>query len=146
MNSKERLLTALKHEEPDGVPIDLWFFGGIEAMLSLIHGGLRVAMGHDLVMSSSPNIGASYEIPRHTGIIIKSMGHAAEIAYQRCRGPDTETISHPPRRRSCPKRQLVVACRICKYRVKEVMKPDRLTVFSIQQGQCARWKTCMYTA
>ena len=66
MNSRERVLTALNHAEPDRVPVDLWFTSEIEAQLSRLHDGLtgadlRIALGHDLVMTASPNIGASYE-------------------------------------------------------------------------------------
>ena len=42
MKPRERVLTALNHEEPDRVPVDLWFTSEVEDRLSAEHGGLRV--------------------------------------------------------------------------------------------------------
>jgi uroporphyrinogen decarboxylase len=100
MNSRERLLTALNHEEPDRVPIDLWFTGEIEALLSPLYGGLRgvelrVALGHDLVMSSSPNIGASYEIPGTPEEYTCEWGVRWKWVTNAEGGRYTETVGHP---------------------------------------------------
>ena len=86
-NAKERVLTALDHVEPDRVPIDLWFTSEVEAM-SARYGGLcgpdlRVALGHDLVMTASPNIGASYERAGHGGRVRVRVGRALAVGHQR---------------------------------------------------------------
>ncbi|MCL5985573.1 MAG: hypothetical protein M1371_03305 [Actinobacteria bacterium] len=54
MNSKERVLMALNHEEPDRVPKDCWFTPEIEEELKVILGisssepyQLQVELGHD---------------------------------------------------------------------------------------------------
>jgi uroporphyrinogen decarboxylase len=100
MNSRERVLTALDHTEPDRVPVDLWFTSEIETLLSAVCGGLRgpelrVALGHDLLMTSSPNIGASYEVPGtepeyvcHWGVRWKWVTNAEGGRY-------TEAVGHP---------------------------------------------------
>jgi hypothetical protein len=72
MNSRERVLTALNHAEPDRAPVDLRFTSEIETLLARDHGGqrgaaLRVALGHDLVMTGSPNIEAYYCAAREHG-------------------------------------------------------------------------------
>jgi uroporphyrinogen decarboxylase len=100
MNSRERLLTALNHEEPDRVPVDLWFTGEIEALLSPLYGGLRgvelrVSLGHDLVMSSSPNIGASYEIPGTAEEYTCEWGVGWKWVTNAEGGRYTETVRHP---------------------------------------------------
>ena len=84
MNARERVLTALDHAEPDRVPVDLWFTSEVEAILSAQHDGLRgaalrVALGHDLVMTSSPNIGASYEIPGHRAGVCLRLGRPLAV-------------------------------------------------------------------
>jgi uroporphyrinogen decarboxylase len=100
MNSKERLLTALNHEEPDRVPIDLWFTSEVETKLSAEHDGqrgadLRVALGHDLVMTSSPNIGASYELPGTPEEYVCEWGVRWRWVTNAAGGRYTETVGHP---------------------------------------------------
>jgi uroporphyrinogen decarboxylase len=100
MNSKERILTALNHEEPDRVPVDLWFTSEIEHLLSARHTGLRgaelrVALGHDLVMTSSPNIGASYEIPGTPEEYVCEWGVHWKWITNAEGGRYTDTVGHP---------------------------------------------------
>jgi len=100
MNCKERLLTALDHREPDRVPIDLWFTSEVEEKLSAEHGGLRgvelrVALGHDLVMTGSPNIGASYEIPGTPEEYVCEWGVRWKWVTNAAGGRYTETVGHP---------------------------------------------------
>jgi uroporphyrinogen decarboxylase len=100
MNSKERLLTALNHEEPDRVPIDLWFTSEVEDWLSAEYGGLRgtelrVALGHDLIMTSSPNIGASYEMPGTAEEYVCEWGVRWKWITNAAGGRYTETVGHP---------------------------------------------------
>ena len=100
MNARERVLTALDHAEPDRVPVDLWFTSEVEAILSAQHKGLRgaalrVALGHDLLMTSSPNIGASYEVPGTPAEYVCDWG----VRWQWVTNPEggryTEAIGHP---------------------------------------------------
>jgi uroporphyrinogen decarboxylase len=100
MNAKERVLTALNHEEPDRVPVDLWFTSEIEALLAERCGGLRgpalrVALGHDLIITSSPNIGASYEIPGTPSQYVCEWGVRWQWVTNAEGGRYTETIGHP---------------------------------------------------
>ena len=100
MNSKERLLTALDHEEPDRVPVDLWFTSEVEDRLSAEHGGLRgaalrIALGHDLVMTSSPNIGASYELPGTPEEYTCEWGVRWKWITNAAGGRYTEAVGHP---------------------------------------------------
>jgi len=100
MNSKERVLTALGHREPDRVPVDLWFTSEVEDRLSAEHGGLRgaelrVALGHDLVMTGSPNIGASYEIPGTPEEYVCEWGVRWKWITNPAGGRYTETVGHP---------------------------------------------------
>ncbi len=100
MNSRERVLVALDHQEPDRVPVDLWFTSEVEAELSSLYGGLRgpelrIALGHDLLMTSSPNIGASYEregTPEEYQCIWGVRWKWVTNAYG---GRYTEAIAHP---------------------------------------------------
>ena len=69
-------------------------------MLSPLHGGLRgvdlrVALGHDLVMSSSPNIGASYEIPGTPEEYTCEWGVRWKWVTNAEGGRYTETVGHP---------------------------------------------------
>ena len=100
MNARERVLIALDHGEPDRVPVDLWFTSEVEAILSAQHDGLRgaalrVALGHDLLMTSSPNIGASYEVPGSPAEYVCDWG----VRWQWVTNPEggryTEAIGHP---------------------------------------------------
>jgi uroporphyrinogen decarboxylase len=100
MNSRERVLTALNHEEPDRVPIDLWFTSEIEALLAPLHGGLtgpdlRVALGHDLVMTGSPNIGASYERAGSGDEYVCEWGVRWKWVTNAQGGRYTEAVAHP---------------------------------------------------
>jgi uroporphyrinogen decarboxylase len=100
MDSKTRLLTALDHQEPDRVPIDLWFTSEVEDRLSTENGGLRgaelrVALGHDLVMTSSPNIGASYEVPGTPEEYVCEWGVRWKWVTNAAGGRYTETVGHP---------------------------------------------------
>ncbi len=100
MTCKERVLTALNHEEPDRVPIDLWFTSEVEDKLSVEHSGLRgaelrVALGHDLVMTSSPNIGASYEVPGTPEEYVCEWGVRWRWITNAAGGRYTEAIGHP---------------------------------------------------
>lgn len=100
MNSRERVLTALNHEEPDRVPVDLWFTSEIEALLSPEFGGrrgaaLRVALGHDLLMTDSPNIGASYELPGSEAEYVCDWGVRWRWVTNAEGGRYTEAVGHP---------------------------------------------------
>jgi len=100
LNSRERVLTALNHEEPDRVPVDLWFTSEIEALLSPEFDGrrgveLRVALGHDLVMTGSPNIGASYEVPGTAEEYVCEWGVRWRWVTNAEGGRYTETVGHP---------------------------------------------------
>jgi uroporphyrinogen decarboxylase len=100
MNSKERVLTALNHEEPDRVPVDLWFTSEIETILAARCGGLqgaalRVALGHDLLITSSPNIGASYEMPGTAEEYVCDWGVRWRWVTNAEGGRYTETVGHP---------------------------------------------------
>ncbi len=100
MNSRERILTALNHEEPDRVPVDLWFTSEVETLISPEFGGLRgvelrVALGHDLIMTSSPNIGASYEVPDTAPEYVCEWGVRWRWVTNAEGGHYTETVSHP---------------------------------------------------
>jgi uroporphyrinogen decarboxylase len=100
MNSRERVLTALDHAEPDRVPIDLWFTSEIEALLSAQCEGLRgselrVALGHDLLMTPSPNIGASYEAPGTGPEYVCDWGIRWKWVTNAEGGRYTEAVEHP---------------------------------------------------
>jgi uroporphyrinogen decarboxylase len=100
MNSRERVLTALNHEEPDRVPLDLWFTSEVEALLAAEFGGLRgtelrVALGHDLLMTGSPNIGASYEMPATADEYVCEWGVRWRWMTNAEGGRYTETVGHP---------------------------------------------------
>ncbi len=100
MNSKERILISLNHEEPDRVPLDLWFTSEIEDMLAQEFGGLRgdelrVALGHDLLMTASPNIGASYEIPDTAEEYVCEWGVGWKWVTNANGGRYTEAVAHP---------------------------------------------------
>lgn len=100
MNSKERVLTALSHEEPDRAPVDLWFTSEVEDKLAAEYGGrrgaeLRVALGHDLVMTPSPNIGASYEVPGTPKEYVCEWGVRWKWVTNPAGGRYTETVGHP---------------------------------------------------
>jgi uroporphyrinogen decarboxylase len=100
MNARERVLTALNHEEPDRVPVDLWFTSEIEAVLAERCGGLRgaalrVALGHDLIITSSPNIGASYEMPGTPDEYECEWGARWKWVTNGEGGRYTETVGHP---------------------------------------------------
>jgi len=100
MNSRERVLTALAHAEPDRVPIDLWFTSEIEALLSPQFGGLtgvelRLALGHDLVMTSSPTIGASYELAGTSEEYVCEWGVRWRWVTNVQGGRYTEAVAHP---------------------------------------------------
>ena len=56
---------------------------------------LRVALGHDLVMSSSPNIGASYEIPGTPEEYTCEWGVRWKWVTNAEGGRYTETVGHP---------------------------------------------------
>jgi uroporphyrinogen decarboxylase len=100
MNSRERVLTALNHEEPDRVPLDLWFTSEVEALLAVEFGRLRgselrVALGHDLLMTGSPNIGASYEMPGTPDEYACEWGVRWRWVTNAEGGRYTETVGHP---------------------------------------------------
>jgi uroporphyrinogen decarboxylase len=100
MTSKERVITALNHEEPDRVPVDLWFTSEVEEKLSADYEGLRgvelrVALGHDLVMTSSPNIGASYEVPGTSEEYVCTWGVRWRWVTNAAGGRYTEAVAHP---------------------------------------------------
>ena len=106
MNSKERLLAAINREEPDRVPVNLWFTGKIDLMLSPLYGELRTSSGHGLVMSSSPNIGFSYGIPGTPEEYACEWGVRWKRVTNAEGGHYPETIGHSSGRRSCCKWQL----------------------------------------
>ncbi len=65
MVPRERVLTALAHEEPDRVPTDLWMTPKVEAELIRLTGvedpfAMRVEAGHDLLMSSVGMVSSFY--------------------------------------------------------------------------------------
>ncbi len=100
MKSRERLLMALDHREPDRVPVDLWFTSEVEDRLSAEHRGLRgvelrVALGHDLLMTGSPNIGASYELPGTPDEYVCEWGVRWKWITNPAGGRYTETVGHP---------------------------------------------------
>jgi uroporphyrinogen decarboxylase len=100
MNARERVLMALDHKEPDRVPIDLWFTSEVEDRLSAEHDGLRgaelrVALGHDLVMTGSPNIGASYQVPGTPDEYVCEWGVRWKWITNAAGGRYTETVGHP---------------------------------------------------
>jgi uroporphyrinogen decarboxylase len=100
MNSRERVLTALNHAEPDRVPLDLWFTSEVETLLAAEYGGqrgvnLRVALGHDLVMTSSPNIGASYEVAGTPEEYVCEWGVRWRWITNPAGGRYTEAVGHP---------------------------------------------------
>ena len=69
MNARERVLTALNHEEPDRVPIDMPFtpeaaqklaaYLKEKKQVTVESSDLQVVMGHDILVASH-GIGASY--------------------------------------------------------------------------------------
>jgi uroporphyrinogen decarboxylase len=107
MTHKERLLTALKHEEPDRVPLCAWYTPEAEKML-LRHlgvnsdetetykaagGPLPILMDHDFLISWIGPCTSYYSDPREVytdewGITWKWFNNAAGGAY-------TEIIRHP---------------------------------------------------
>ena len=100
MNPKTRLMMALDHKEPDRVPLDLWFTSEVEDRLSAEFDGLRgaelrVALGHDLVMTSSPNIGASYELPGTPEEYVCEWGVRWKWVTNPAGGRYTEAVGHP---------------------------------------------------
>ncbi len=100
MDSKARVMTALDHREPDRVPIDLWFTSEVEDRLSAEYNGLRgaelrVALGHDLVMTGSPNIGASYELPGTPEEYVCEWGVHWKWITNPAGGRYTEAVGHP---------------------------------------------------
>jgi len=65
MTPKERLATALAHEEPDRCPLDLWITPEVEAALKRERGiddpfELRAALGHDLLMKIVGQVASFY--------------------------------------------------------------------------------------
>jgi uroporphyrinogen decarboxylase len=127
MNARERLLMALNHEEPDRVPVDLWFTSEVAAALSAQHGGatgaaLRVALGHDLVMTDSPNIGASYEVPGTTEEYVCAWGVRWRWVTNAEGGRYTEAVAHP----LADARDLS-SCRISSKHLQEILRePPRI--------------------
>lgn len=118
------MLTALNHEEPDRVPIDLWFTSEVEERLSAEHGGLRdaelrVALGHDLLTTSSPNIGASYEIPGTPEEYTCEWGIRWKWVTNQAGGRYTETIGHP----------LAEAQDLTSYRMPDPLRPTMQTIY-----------------
>ena len=100
MNARQRVLAALNHEEADRVPVDLWFTSEVEDLLSPLCDGLRgidlrVALGHDLVMTDSPNIGASYELPGTPEEYVCEWGVRWKWVTHAQGGRYTEAVAHP---------------------------------------------------
>ena len=64
MNSKERILTTINHEEPDRVPLDAWLAPGLTDNLKQLFGltaadgdwALPKRLGHDLLKSSMAGV------------------------------------------------------------------------------------------
>ena len=124
MNSRERVLTALDHKEPDRVPVDLWFTSEVEEMLCVEHGHLkgaelRIALGHDLVMTSSPNIGASYEISGTPEQYVCDWGVRWQWVTNAQGGRYTEAIAHP----------LAGAADLRAYTMPDPLRPGMQTIY-----------------
>ena len=73
MNSKERILTTLNHEEPDKVPIDSWLVPEISNKLVELFNldlkkdpvSLKVFLGDDLLYASSLGMDFGFETIYH---------------------------------------------------------------------------------
>ena len=99
MTSKERLLTALSHEEPDRVPVDLWITPEVERLLMEETGqedpfDMRVSLGHDCLMSIAGIVASFYlsDDPTYVdpwGITWR------QVQYAGGAGSYTEIASHP---------------------------------------------------
>jgi len=130
LNSRERVLAALNHQEPDRVPIDLWFTSEVEALLSNELGGLRgaelrVALGHDLIMTSSPNIGASYEAPGTAKEYVCEWGVRWRWVTNPEGGRYTEAVGHP----LAPLAGLADACDLNSYRLPDPLGPSMRSIY-----------------
>jgi uroporphyrinogen decarboxylase len=122
---RDRVLAALNHEEPDRVPIDLWFTSEIEMQLAAAHDelrgpALRVALGHDLVMSDSPNIGASYELPGTAEEYTCPWGVRWRWITNPEGGRYTDAVGHP----------LAGAADLSQYNMPDPLGPDMQAIYA----------------
>jgi len=112
MTSKERVHTALLHEEPDRVPLDLWITPEIEAMLMREMDesdpfGLRVRLGHDCLTTFAGIVASFYlsEEPEYVdpwGItwrrvqVAEGKGSYTEMVGRPLAGEDSKLNSYRP--------------------------------------------------
>jgi uroporphyrinogen decarboxylase len=99
MTPKERLATALAHEEPDRCPLDLWITPEVEAALKRERGiddpfELRAALGHDLLMKIVGQVASFYlsdeaQYADDWGILWR------RVDFPGGQGSYTEMVGHP---------------------------------------------------
>jgi uroporphyrinogen-III decarboxylase len=99
MVPRERVLTALAHEEPDRVPIDLWMTPEVEAELIRLTGvedpfAMRVEAGHDLLMSSVGMV-SSFYMSQENEYVDPWGIRFARTSYSHGAGSYTEIVGHP---------------------------------------------------
>jgi uroporphyrinogen decarboxylase len=99
MTSKQRVLAALSHEEPDRVPLDMWITPEIEKRLMAESGnpdpyGMRVDRGHDCLTAFVGMVASFYLSEEKT--YVDPWGIRWEnIPYADGRGTYTEMVHHP---------------------------------------------------
>jgi uroporphyrinogen decarboxylase len=99
MTSKERMQTALAHEEPDRVPLDVWITPEIRDCLMAETGAkdaweMKVALGHDCLMAFVGLVASFYlsDEPRY----VDPWGITwARMPYADGKGSYTEMVEHP---------------------------------------------------
>jgi uroporphyrinogen decarboxylase len=99
MTSKERMQTALAHEEPDKVPLDVWITPEIRDCLMVETGAkdaweMKIALGHDCLVAFVGLVASFYlsDEPRYVdpwGITWACMPYADG------KGSYTEMVEHP---------------------------------------------------
>jgi uroporphyrinogen decarboxylase len=99
MTSRERLLLALDHKEPDRVPMDFWMTPEVEAVLMRQKGAtdpfaMRVAAGHDLLMTGVGFVSSFYMSPQSEYVDPWGV-RFARMTYSNGAGSYTEIVGHP---------------------------------------------------
>jgi uroporphyrinogen decarboxylase len=99
MTSKERVLVALSHREPDRVPLDLWITPEIEDSLMRETGAgdafdMRVDMGHDCLMSFA-GIVASFYMSDEEQYVCPWGITWRQVAYDGGKATYTEIVTNP---------------------------------------------------
>lgn len=99
LSSKDRLRTALAHEEPDRCPLDLWLTPEVEAALLEQEGlrdpfELRVALGHDCLMEIVGQV-ASFYLSEAAEYVDAWGIRWRRVAFAGGQGSYTEMIGHP---------------------------------------------------